>query len=165
MAWAELPVFNELNRPEDLLPRSRFFHSAVTSENYVPIFGGQTAPYNSSDVLIAYIYECNNWIRLTVDVEITGKLPSSTYAESMTIDPESKAIYVVGGWDGSSQSRVTKLSVPEDICKLWSTKYLCRHYMGCSYCGVKMGNESLSHCFSNGNVGVCGTNGTISYNY
>lgn len=65
MQWTELPVFSELNRPSELLPRGRFLHSAVTTENYMLVYGGRTNPHNSSDILIAYVYHCNQWIRLT----------------------------------------------------------------------------------------------------
>lgn len=33
--WHVLPVFNELNRPEENLPRARFLHSSVGFQNYM----------------------------------------------------------------------------------------------------------------------------------
>lgn len=167
MVWSELPPFDELNRPNENLPRKRFLHSAVTTENYMIIFGGRSLPHNSSDLLIAYVFKCNQWVRLTEDVEVIGNIPSSTYAQAMTEDAENDAIYVVGGWDGSTQSRVLKMNIPTDLCELWSKgKYLCRHFMGCSFCAVKPKEDHASHCFSNGKSAVCdGHNGTLVFNH
>lgn len=167
MTWTELPTFRELNRPESLLPRARYFHSAVTTDAYMIVYGGRTSPYNASDVLIAYIYDCNQWIRLTEDVGIVGHLQQSTYAEAISIDHDNKAIYVIGGWDGSAaQSHVTRINLPDDICQLWSSgKYLCRHYMGCSFCTVSGTYSSESYCFTGSNSAVCENhNGTLIYN-
>lgn len=81
LTWNELPVFSELNNPEDFLPRARFLHSAISTDSYMLVYGGQTSPYSSSDVLNAYVYKCNTWIRLTDDIEIVGKFPTPTYAQ------------------------------------------------------------------------------------
>ena len=51
LAWSEVPVFHDLNSPEDHLPRARFLHSAISTENYMLVYGGQTYPHNSSDTL------------------------------------------------------------------------------------------------------------------
>lgn len=167
-AWSELPPFTELNRPEELLPRGRFLHSAVTTENYMLVFGGHTSPINASDSIIAYVYQCNQWIRLTEDVKIVGKFPPPTYAQAMTLDQDTEQMYIVGGWDGSSKSRVSRIQLPSDLCELWSSgKYLCRHFMGCSFCAVKPPTEDhSSHCYSNDrSPKICdGHNGTIVYN-
>lgn len=141
--------------------------SAIATDNYMLVYGGRTNPINSSDVLIAYVYKCNQWVRLTEDVEIIGQLPSPTYAQAMTLDQETDSIYVVGGWDGSSQSRVTRINLPTDLCELWSSgKYLCRHFMGCSFCSVKPLSDNASHCYSHNRSEVCdGHNGTLVYNH
>jgi N-acetylneuraminic acid mutarotase len=57
--WSLLPVFSEMNRPEEFLPRSRFSHSSVGFSQYLILFGGETKPQNSSDFFNAYIYKCN----------------------------------------------------------------------------------------------------------
>lgn len=172
--WSLLPVFRELNPFDDHLPRARFLHSAITTDAYMLVFGGRTEPKNSSDVLIAYVYECNQWIRLTKDVHIVGTLPTASYAAAMTLDQETEAVYVAGGWDdGSSQARVARIRVPADLCELWSSgKYNCRHFMGCSFCAVKTVTDSMSdggggsHCYSHGRrAEVCdGLDGTLVYN-
>jgi N-acetylneuraminic acid mutarotase len=58
--WTEL---NELGASL-YLPRPRFFHSAVTTDNFMFIMGGRIYPWNISDTLYAYSYNCNRWINL-----------------------------------------------------------------------------------------------------
>lgn len=64
--WSELPTFPilQLNNFYDNLPQATYLHSAVTTNDYMIIFGGRTDPENRSDSLIAYIYSCNQWVRL-----------------------------------------------------------------------------------------------------
>lgn len=64
LVWSELPTFAQLNNPGDDLPRARFLHSAVTTDEYMIVFGGRTHPHNATDALSAYVYNCNQWIRL-----------------------------------------------------------------------------------------------------
>ncbi|XP_058820306.1 multiple epidermal growth factor-like domains protein 8 [Topomyia yanbarensis] len=164
LKWTELPVF--VNRLSDHVPQARYLHSAVTTESYMLIFGGRSQPGSSSEAMVAYIYKCNQWVRLNGDIEIIGNSFGQTYALAMTQDTENDAFYAVGGWDGSSFSRVTKINVPQDLCDLWSSsKYICRQYMGCSFCAVKTLEEYISHCYSVGNSDVCDAqNGTLSFN-
>lgn len=162
--WSELPVFPDLNNPKEQLPRARFLHSAITTENYMVIFGGRTYPYNVTDTLIAYVYNCNQWIRLVNDVEIVGVPPPPSYAHAMTVDPESKSLFIVGGWDGASHSHVTKVVLPSDLCTLWSrSKHMCRHVMGCSFCKL-LGLPNSTFCFSQGSSKVCGENASVRTN-
>ncbi|KAH8324231.1 hypothetical protein KR074_001932 [Drosophila pseudoananassae] len=166
LSWTELPSFRELNAPSAQLPRARYFHSAVSTEHYMILYGGRTQPFNGSDVLIAYVYACNQWVRLTEDVELIGRLPSSSYAEDMAIDPDTGVIFVIGGWDGSStHSHVTRITLPDDICQLWSGgKFQCRHYMGCNYCTIQNTYSYSSHCFSHGRTPCANHNGTLVVN-
>ena len=116
------------------------------------IFGGRQNPHNTSDSLIAYKYSCNLWIRLiTKDMEVIGSPPPPAYAHAMThADPESNAVYVVGGFDGGIKSHVTLISIPEDLCNLWIDKTTCRQYFGCSFCSVTtISGTNASFCFSN----------------
>ncbi|KAH8377850.1 hypothetical protein KR093_007479 [Drosophila rubida] len=166
LSWSELPTFRELNSPASLLPRGRYFHSAVSTEHFMVVYGGRTTPYNSTDVLLAYVYACNQWVRLTEDVQLIGRLPVASYAEAMAIDADSGSIYVIGGWDGSAtQSHVTRIHLPEDLCQLWSSgKSICRHYMGCSYCTVQSTYSNSSHCFTQGRAPCANHNGTLVIN-
>ncbi|XP_065078697.1 multiple epidermal growth factor-like domains protein 8 [Ochlerotatus camptorhynchus] len=164
LKWTELPVF--VNRPTDYVPQARYLHSAVTTDNYMLVFGGRTHPGSEGDAIVAYVYKCNQWIKLSGDIEVIGNSFDKTYAQAMTQDPDHDAFYAVGGWDGSSYSRVTKIIMPQDLCDLWSSsKYICRQYMGCSFCAIKTMEEYISHCYSVGNSDICDAqNGTLSFN-
>ncbi|PZC82381.1 hypothetical protein B5X24_HaOG210422 [Helicoverpa armigera] len=146
--WSELPTFPMLNNYYDNLPQATYLHSAVTTNDYMIIFGGRTDPENRSDSLIAYIYSCNQWVRLVKGVSIVGHPPPPTIAHAMAIDIETENegyIYIIGGWTGSAHCQVTRISLPEDLCSLWSSnKFECRSHMGCSFCST--GN--YTKCFS-----------------
>ncbi|XP_026667029.1 multiple epidermal growth factor-like domains protein 8 isoform X3 [Ceratina calcarata] len=151
-AWSVLPPFDDDLTDGSSLPQARFLHSAVTTDEYMVIFGGRQNPHNTSDSLIAYKYSCNLWIRLiTKDMEVIGSPPPPAYAHAMThADPESNAVYVVGGFDGGVKSHVTLISIPEDLCNLWIDKTTCRKYFGCSFCSVvTISGNNASFCFSN----------------
>jgi len=84
--WTVLPIFKDYNPPKNSLvskllfniislitliiyivafqPRGRFLHSAITTDEYMFVFGGRTDPPSTNDTLIAYSYACNQWIRL-----------------------------------------------------------------------------------------------------
>ncbi|KAL4708142.1 hypothetical protein ACJJTC_009921 [Scirpophaga incertulas] len=135
--WSELPTFPNLNNYEGL-PQPSYLHSAVTTNEYMVVFGGRTDPDNKSDSLIAYIYGCNQWVRLDEGVSVVGRSPPPTIAHAMAIDIETENdgyIYIIGGWTGSPHCQVTRISLPEDLCSLWSSSKLeCRSHMGCSFC-------------------------------
>jgi multipile epidermal growth factor-like domains protein 8 len=149
--WSTLPIFSELNRPEENLPRSRFGHSAVGFSQYMTLFGGKSQPHNSSDYLNAYLYKCNSWVRLTESVEIIGQ-PSEKfmYAQAVSIDSDSdmNEFFVVGGLD--SIFSISKISIPADICQmLSSSKFVCRQLVGCSFGQIsKSNNTRTTFCFS-----------------
>lgn len=166
LQWIELPPFTELNRPSELLPRARAFHSAISTNNYMLIFGGRTFPSNATDLLIAYVYKCNQWIRLTEDINFIGNLPKSTYAQAAAVDSDAGSVYIVGGWNGFNDAKVIKIQLPLDLCALYSNKkYLCRHFMGCSFCAIKPYEQYGSHCYSNDMNSVCNThNATTLFN-
>ncbi|XP_023314938.1 multiple epidermal growth factor-like domains protein 8 isoform X2 [Trichogramma pretiosum] len=150
--WSVLPPFDDDGFDSTALPQARFLHSAVTTDEYMVIFGGRQNPHNTTDSLIAYKYSCNLWIRLiTKDMEIIGSPPPPAYAHAMThAEPESNAVYVVGGFDGGIKSHVTLIHIPEDLCNLWTDKITCRKYYGCSFCSVTtISGENLAYCFSN----------------
>lgn len=157
--WSEIPNLSGINRVEENLPRARFLHSAITTDNYMLIFGGRTQPQNSTDLLLAYVYKCNLWIRLTENIEMVEGLKPS-YAQGMAYD--SDAVYIVTGWDGSIISRVTRLNLPIDLCELFgSSKHLCRHFMGCTYCLEKPSSDPTSYCYSNERTDVCTGNDKV----
>lgn len=151
--WSEIAIFSGINPIESNLPRARALHSAISTDNYMLVYGGRTMPENSSDSLIAYVYKCNMWVRLTENVDMVGQLKPS-YAHGMTHD--SDAVYIVTGWDGQIISRVIRINLPNDLCELFSSsKHLCRHFMGCSYCTVKQNELPVSRCLANDHLDSC----------
>ncbi|BES89065.1 Plexin repeat [Nesidiocoris tenuis] len=153
--WSALPTFAENNPPRLNVPRARFLHSAVTTNDYMLVFGGKTESGAGPESLVAYLYRCNHWIRLlSKGIKVVGKAPPVTYAHSMTLDVESSngngiVAYVMGGFTGSTESRVTRISLPADLCSLGSTKDKCRSLLGCSFCSVSNnGITNSSHCYA-----------------
>lgn len=132
-AWNLLPIFSELNRPEENLPRSRSLHSSVPLQNYLIVHGGLTSPSNSSDHLNAYVYKCNSYIRLTEAVDVIGNQPQFQHSQAV-IDGGggSDTFYIINGI--STQFSIHKVTLPPDICQLFSSsKYTCRSIRGCSF--------------------------------
>lgn len=62
--WSELPTFPSLNA-HDNLPRATYLHSAVTTNDYMIVFGGRTIPDKRTNNLVAYVYSCNQWVKLS----------------------------------------------------------------------------------------------------
>ncbi|XP_050427055.1 multiple epidermal growth factor-like domains protein 8 [Adelges cooleyi] len=146
--WSVLPNFKDYNPPKNSLPRGRFLHSAVTTDEYMFVFGGRTDPPSTNDTLIAYSYACNQWIRLlTPDIYIIGLPPPLTHAHAMTLDIDTNSMYILGGFAGDIQSRVTRIQLPYDLCNLWSGKRdKCRSFIGCSFC--ELIGTNVSYCFT-----------------
>lgn len=62
--WSELPTFPNLNSFKNQ-PIATYLHSAVTTEDYMIIFGGKSDSSLTSESLHAYVYGCNQWVKLT----------------------------------------------------------------------------------------------------
>lgn len=52
--WSLLTIDKDSNPPELGVPRPRYLHAAVTTEDYMFVLGGQTEPSNASDTMLAY---------------------------------------------------------------------------------------------------------------
>lgn len=145
--WTELNAFSSslIN-----LPSPRFLHTAVTTDTHMIVLGGRISPWNISDTLYAFSYNCNRWINLmTNSVEKVGPLPNQTYAHAMTIDPEGDTAYIIGGYGGDSHFSVFRLQLPQDLCSLWPNRQ-CLEIPGCGYCAFKYENITLTEtCHSN----------------
>ncbi|KAJ8956844.1 hypothetical protein NQ318_014258 [Aromia moschata] len=149
--WTEL---NSLGTSTHL-PRPRFFHSSVTTDNYMLVFGGRIYPWNISDTLYAFSYNCNQWLNLMSEaIEKVGPFPSQSYAQAMTVEQNGDAAYVIGGWGTDTQSTVLKLEFPIDLCTLWPKRFNCLRVPGCGYCSNRRGDETLSEICHN-NVEEC----------
>lgn len=155
LTWSLLPTFEEYNPLSANLPQARFLHSAITTKDYMLVFGGRLPqegrmPVEQADFLLAYSYSCNQWIRLLArGTHVVGTSPPLTYGQAMTYDPETGSVYIVGGFDNMIQNHVTRLNLPADLCNLWNGKEKCRSFLGCSYCSVMRPDKTLSSlCYS-----------------
>ncbi|XP_066249619.1 multiple epidermal growth factor-like domains protein 8 isoform X2 [Euwallacea similis] len=143
--WIELTGSNFRN-----VPKPRFFHSAVSIDQYMLVLGGRIYPWNATDAVYAFSYTCNQWINLMTSVEKIGPLPRQTYAQAMTVEPDGDAAYVIGGWGFDSEATVLKIELPVDICNLFSTKSTCLRVPGCGYCANQLNNATISQiCHKN----------------
>lgn len=132
--------------------------------------GGRVYPWNITDTLYAYSYNCNQWINLMSDgmfinnyffciyhiylifsgTEKVGPFPSQTYAQAMTVEPDGDAVYVIGGWGIDTQSTVLRIELPVDLCNLWPKKSSCLGVPGCGYCANKFQEDIISEqCHTN----------------
>jgi len=98
--WSLLTTDRESNPTEMSVPRARYLHAAVTTDDYMLILGGQTEPSNSSDTLMAYSYACNMWINLAQQtrsaVEMIGPPMAPAVALAATRHGTSGSVYVMG---------------------------------------------------------------------
>lgn len=79
------------------------------------------------------------YVLCVTGIDRVGPIPTQTYAQAMTF--ENGTAYVVGGWGSESQCKVTRISVPEDLCELWSmSKYKCLQCKGCAFCSSEQYN-------------------------
>lgn len=155
--WSLLTVDRDSNPPELSIPRPRYLHASVTTEDYMLIIGGQTeaggaASNVSDDSLLAYSYACNLWINLSAkSVDLIGSPVSPAVALAATRHQTSGSIYLMGGMlMGAAQGALTKLEVPDDLCALWSnSKLKCKAAPGCSYCAVyEPSGSNATFCYS-----------------
>ena len=111
--WSLLTIDKDSNPSDLALPRARYLHAAVTTDDFMLVIGGQTEPFNSSDTLMAYSYACNLWINLSDDnVELIGDGITPAVALAATRQATSSSIYVMGGmWMGSVRGSLTQLQV------------------------------------------------------
>nr|XP_022913574.1 multiple epidermal growth factor-like domains protein 8 isoform X1 [Onthophagus taurus] len=127
---------------ENNLPNPRFLHSAVTTENYMFIYGGKSI--SGDQKFFAYSYNCNQWINLmSSSISKIGDLPIQTYAQAMTIELDRNLAYIIGGWGTDTESTVTQITLPSDFCSLWSNKS-CIYIPDCKYCALKNDTSILS---------------------
>ncbi|XP_017786408.1 PREDICTED: multiple epidermal growth factor-like domains protein 8 isoform X2 [Nicrophorus vespilloides] len=137
--WTNLNSFTS-----SVLPGKRFLHSSVTTDSHLYVLGGRISPWNISDTLYAYSYNCNQWINLITDgVDKIGPLPGQTYAQAMTVEPDGNAAYIIGGWGSDVQCSVLRLELPRDLCALWPNRD-CLKVPDCAYCALKYDVKTVS---------------------
>lgn len=111
--WALLPLREARARPSGNVPQSRFFHSAVTTKNYMLLFGGKTDAVSdenrgkSSATFLPptaiYVYRCSLWIDIVNDgrdgVTFIGSPPVVSVGSSAALAND-EDIFILGGFFG-----------------------------------------------------------------
>ncbi|KAG1714971.1 Multiple epidermal growth factor-like domains protein 8 [Nymphon striatum] len=145
--WTLLPIEESVTSKNER-PSARYFHTAITTANYMVIVGGS---YTSElDTTIAYNYKCNMWIPLDQpDLRIVGTPISPTYGlDSAYVN---NSMYIYGGINGVMHENLIELKLPEDICAIHShSRFTCLKNMGCAYCSVfQKDGTNLTFCYDN----------------
>lgn len=73
----------------------------------------------------------------------------SAAAVYLSKDVYGKDVYLMGGYDGEVHSRLIKLSLPVDSCRLIGDKDTCAKTAGCKGCVYNdTSGDNLISCFS-----------------
>ena len=100
--WALLPLREARARPSGNVPQSRFFHSAVTTKNYMLLFGGKSSASFLAPTAI-YVYRCSLWIDIVNDgrdgVNFIGSPPVVSVGSSAAMANDDE-IFILGGFFG-----------------------------------------------------------------
>ena len=147
--WSVLPPDRKINHNPASLPAPRTFHSAVTSEDYMVLIGGNIIEKRDpSQVLLVYSYKCNMWIPLNKKfITLAGhELEPLIGVSSVIYDSK---IYVFGGYLGTLHGSMIEIDIPIDLCTLNANKQQCTDRIGCANCVVydKEGTNT-SYCHS-----------------
>ncbi|CAG2100157.1 unnamed protein product [Medioppia subpectinata] len=146
--WYRLPADEQIN-PIDSRPESRYFHSSLSTELYMIIIGGRSNDSNAIvNSIYTYIYRCNKWISLQMNsIPVSGQPPDPAVALSATIQDYN--LYIFGGTNGQTNGNLYRLSLPKDLCQLFSHSRLgCLRHIGCSYCSVYENGLNKTFCYS-----------------
>ncbi|XP_054720538.1 multiple epidermal growth factor-like domains protein 8 [Uloborus diversus] len=144
LQWFRLPPDNKVNTLKTR-PLPRYFHSSVVTDNYLIVIGGRgTSSFEDSIQPFAYTFSCNLWIPLTDEgIEVVGNWPKQLNGASAAIADEE--IYFYGGTEGS----LLKLTLPSDICALYSTSRIgCIQQTGCAFCSLFDNGMNQSFCYA-----------------
>ncbi|XP_068203463.1 multiple epidermal growth factor-like domains protein 8 [Palaemon carinicauda] len=148
--WSVLPPDRKTNLNPASLPAPRTFHSAVTTQDYMVIIGGEIIDHlNSDQGLLVYSYKCNMWIPLNDKfITLVGHDIIPHIGNSAAIH-ESK-IYIFGGYYGILDGSMVEIRIPPDLCTLNANQTQCRDVIGCANCVVhESSGTNTSYCYSN----------------
>lgn len=67
MMWSDLNDLGSIVSPLSVWPQPRFLHSAITTDNYMLVYGGRMRNWNFTNSFFAYSYNCSQWINITSD--------------------------------------------------------------------------------------------------
>ncbi|KAK7078722.1 Multiple epidermal growth factor-like domains protein 8 [Halocaridina rubra] len=148
--WSVLPPDHTTNLNPASLPAPRSFHSAVTTQDYMVIIGGDIREHiNSNQGLLVYSYKCNMWIPLNDKfITLVGHDISSHIGTSAAI--HESVIYLFGGYHGTLDGSMVEVRIPSDLCTLNANQTQCRDVIGCANCVVyESSGVNTSYCYSN----------------
>ncbi|XP_067662212.1 multiple epidermal growth factor-like domains protein 8 [Haliotis asinina] len=123
---------------------ARAFHTAVHLEDKMVVIGGLEADGSRVGHLLIYKYRCNT--RHKVDKDLGTGLEAAAVVGIKAVVSNNN-IYLFGGFSGTTVGTMSRLTVPDDVCKLIDSKYC--NLQGCSLCtSVMEGKENESICYS-----------------
>ena len=138
----------------------RFFHSAISMENYMLVIGGTTAAddVDTGEVALIYVYQCQMWIR--IDLEERGESSDDvmwrtgrTGGTAATPGADGD-VFVIGGYPYSRTAKGAPFYVaalPQDYCGLFrDSSHACIGVPGCSHCSIYSGDgANRTICYTN----------------
>lgn len=66
MMWVDMndmgKIISQSSSP--VRPQPRYLHSAITTDNYMLIYGGRMGNWNYTNSFFAYSYNCSQWINI-----------------------------------------------------------------------------------------------------
>ncbi|KAL8608233.1 hypothetical protein ACOMHN_016688 [Nucella lapillus] len=121
----------------------RVFHTAVGTESEMIIIGGLMDDGSYAMDLLVYRYHCNTWHRIQfAQFEREQKTITVMGVRAVL---EAGHIYMFGGFMGNMVGTLSRLTLPEDICNIFSHEE-CVKTLGCHVCG----NATAGVCFTAG---------------
>ncbi|XP_076454870.1 multiple epidermal growth factor-like domains protein 8 [Babylonia areolata] len=131
------------NEKEAVSWEGRVFHTAVGLGREMIIIGGLMDDGSYAMDLLVYRYHCNTWHRIQfAQFEREQKTITVMGVRAVT---EGGHIYMFGGFMGNMVGTLSRLTLPEDICAIFSHDE-CVKTLGCHVCG----NATAGVCFTAG---------------
>jgi len=145
-------------------PPARFFHSAVTTQTMMIVFGGasdlrpQNGKRSSRRTPLApsaiYVYRCNLWLDLNQDYRtfrIGGSPLQNSIGSSATLS--GNEVYILAGYFANVEPLLKKVQIVDDYCHILNSD--CSSVPGCSSASVSLNsNLTDTFCFSNNDENV-----------
>lgn len=133
--------------PPELKPIPRYFHSAVTTDSYMLVIGGRSNETNNNlirDILV-YVYKCNRWESLEIDS--IGEPPIASLGLATAL--HENHLFVFGGFNGFAHGKLSRLTLPKDLCQLFSHSRIgCLKFLDCTFCALYENGINRTFCYS-----------------
>ncbi|XP_043935354.1 multiple epidermal growth factor-like domains protein 8 [Protopterus annectens] len=115
-------------------PLSHFFHVAAIFRDTMVVVGGRTEEEEFSNSILFYQINCNTWIHPnTTSDSMIGIPMNDSIAHAMAA--VGNTLYISGGFSGVALGRMVTLSVPSDVCMLFTTPNACNETSSsCAWC-------------------------------